>query len=63
MSFNAEKLTTSGVMLAAGFGVLPKAAMLDREVLPNGKTLYACFCAYAGKDGKVPVRRDNQGGA
>jgi hypothetical protein len=50
LTFNPQTLQTSGLRYA-GFGVLPKFPMLDRELPITSKALYALLCAYAGNDG------------
>jgi hypothetical protein len=33
---------------AAGYGIIPKLAMIDQRITPTAKLIYAYFCSYAG---------------
>lgn len=44
---------THGGILAAGYGIVPKAVMKDTSLSPEAKAIYAYICAYAGNDGSA----------
>ncbi|GEM_PF-6336325 len=47
-----QKLTEPGGIFSAGYGILPKAVMLDTDLTPEAKAIYAYLCSYAGEKGQ-----------
>ena len=52
-----ENLRTKGIDFM-GYGMLPKYAMIDRDLSLGAKALYAYFCSYAGVGGFAFPSRD-----
>lgn len=48
----------AGTIFALGWGMLPRAPMLDSSLSKGGKALYAYLCAYAGTGNEIYPKRE-----